>query len=115
MCRIRDAVTGGRTGYPPSPPISSSPMPPNVWHWPLPLHAEQDDSYPNALAAELSSVTIFPFPWQTAQFPSPDWSQSGQVLVAILHLPTVFAMLIWFHIPRRICTVSWSQPSGVMV
>ncbi len=73
-------------------------MPPHVWHVPLPWHAEHGDSYLNAFKVPgISSAGIFPFPWHTGQFPSPGESQSGQVWVAILHLPTVLAILIWLH------------------
>src|SRR3990172_11971231 len=81
-------------------------MPPHVWHSPLPPHAGQDDSYPSTSNAPgISSPKIFPFPWHTEQLPSPGESQSEQVWVAILHLPTVPAILIWFHItvkPERL-------------
>ena len=74
-------------------------MPPHVWHSPLPRHAEHEDSYLNAFKVPgISSAGIFPFPWHTGQFPSPAVSQSGQVWVAIPHLPRVSAILIWFHI-----------------
>ncbi len=73
-------------------------MPPHVWHAPLPWHAEHGESYLNASKVPgISSAGIFPFPWQTAQFPSPAESQSGQVWVAILHLPTVSAIMVWFR------------------
>jgi hypothetical protein len=41
-------------------PTSVSPMPPQVWHSPLPSHTERDDSYPSGLKApEISSLWIF--------------------------------------------------------
>ena len=69
----------------PSPPTSISPVPPQVWHSPLPPHMEQEDSSPNA--AWISSPAGFPLPWQPAQFPSPGESQLWQVRVAMPHLP----------------------------
>jgi hypothetical protein len=49
-------------------------------------------------ASEIFSPKVFPLPWQTEQFPSPAESQSGPVWLAILHFPTISAILIWFHV-----------------
>ncbi len=73
-------------------------MPPHVWHSPLPWQAEHGAEYLNAFEMPgISSAGILPFPWHTEQFPSPAESQSGQVWVAILHLPTLSAILIWLR------------------
>src|SRR3974390_255178 len=42
------AMAGGCAGGQPSPPNSTSPLPSQAWHSPLPLHAEQDISPPSS-------------------------------------------------------------------
>jgi hypothetical protein len=49
------------------------------------------------MAPETVSCKVLPLPWQIEQFPSPGESQSAQVRVVMLHLPTVSAILIRFQ------------------
>ncbi|MFI5092037.1 MAG: hypothetical protein ACHQIK_01220 [Candidatus Acidiferrales bacterium] len=101
-----------RTPYQLSPPASISPVPPQVGQSPLPPQAEQADSCPNTMtSSEILSRNAFPFPWQTEQFPSPGKSQLGQVWVAILHLPTLSAILVWFHVTVK-TRHAWKEQWG---
>lgn len=77
-----------RRPYPPSPPTSTSPVPPHVGQSPLPPQAEQADSCSKTMtASEIFAPRALLLPWQTEQLPSPEESQSRQVWVVTLHLP----------------------------
>jgi hypothetical protein len=77
----------------PSPPTSTSPLPPHFEQWPLP---PQELQFPSLPYSEKVAPEAVPTPWHAGQFPSPGESQSMQVWVDMVSLPVISAILLAF-------------------
>jgi hypothetical protein len=80
----------------PSPPTSTSPLPPHFEQCPLPAQELQEPSLPYPPPAKLAPEEL-PLPWHAGQFPSPGESQSIQTWVDMGRLPVSAAILLAFR------------------
>src|SRR5580692_3837248 len=86
---------GRTTEDQPSPPTSTSPLPPHFAQWPLPPQELQEPSLP--YPPEKLAPEELPLPWHAGQFPSPGESQSMQTWVDMGRLPAIGAILLAFR------------------